>query len=55
MTDIEKELELIKEALRAIASGLDPNNSGIARNLDMGLGRIADRLDKIEKKLGLSN
>jgi hypothetical protein len=48
-------LKLIKEALARLERGLTPGNSGIAMDLGGKLSGIADRLDKIEKKLGISN
>ncbi len=54
MNDIEKQLKSIKDALDEIKRELNPTCSpGIASDLSAKMGNLGERLDKIEKKLGI--
>jgi archaellum component FlaC len=56
MSDIEKELKALKDEVEEIRRQLNPGNSpGIAGELSDRIGRLAKRVEKIEKKLGISN
>ncbi|HKV54719.1 MAG TPA: hypothetical protein VJN94_08745 [Candidatus Binataceae bacterium] len=55
MTDTEQQLKLIADALSKIQSELDPTCSpGIASDLSAKISGVIARLEKIEKKLGIS-
>ena len=56
MNDIEQQLKLIADTLSKIRNELDPTYSpGIASDLSAKISAVAVRLEKIEKKLGISN
>jgi hypothetical protein len=56
VSDIEQQLKLIADALSQIRSELDPACSpGIASDLSAKISAVVIRLEKIEKKLGISD